>query len=48
MLIYLYMKGQGFAEYALIMLLVALIVIVVLALVGPSVGNMYSSVLGNI
>jgi pilus assembly protein Flp/PilA len=48
MLIYPYMKGQGFVEYALIMLLVALIVIVVLALVGPYVGNMYSSVVGNL
>ena len=34
--------GQGLVEYALIMLLVAIIVIVVLALLGPSVGNLYS------
>ena len=36
--------GQGLVEYALIMLLVAIIVIVVLALLGPSVGNLYSSI----
>jgi pilus assembly protein Flp/PilA len=48
MLFYSYLKGQGFVEYALIMLLVALIVIVVLALVGPYVGNMYSSVVTNL
>lgn len=37
-------KGQGFVEYALIMMLVALAVIVILALLGPSVGNMFSNV----
>jgi len=36
-------KGQGFVEYALIMLLVALAVIVILALLGPSIGNIYSN-----
>ena len=48
MLFYPYLKGQGFVEYALIMMLVALIVIVVLALVGPYIGNMYSSVISGI
>lgn len=37
-------KGQGLVEYALIMLLVAVAVIVILALLGPSVGNMFSNV----
>lgn len=41
-------KGQGLVEYALIMLLVAIIVIVVLALLGPPIGNMYSDVVRNI
>lgn len=41
-------KGQGLVEYALIMLLVALIVIVALALFGPAVGNLYSSVIQNL
>jgi pilus assembly protein Flp/PilA len=36
-------KGQGLIEYALIMLLVALAVIVVLAVFGPAVGTMYSN-----
>ena len=40
--------GQGLVEYALIMLLVAIIVIVVLALFGPAIGNLYSSVVQNI
>ncbi len=40
--------GQGLVEYALIMLLVAIIVIVVLALLGPPIGNMYSDVVRNI
>ena len=48
MLFYPHLKGQGFVEYALVMLLVALIVIIVLALLGPQVGNMYSSVVANL
>ncbi len=38
------MHGQGLVEYAFIMLLVAIVVIVILALLGPSVGNLYSSI----
>ena len=38
-------RGQGLAEYALIMLLIALAVIVILAVLGPVVGNMYSTIL---
>jgi len=41
-------KGQGLLEYALILMLVALIVIVVLALLGPAVGNMYSDIVPKI
>lgn len=37
-------RGQGLVEYAFIMLLVAIVVILVLALLGPSVGNLYSSI----
>lgn len=37
-------KGQGLVEYALILSLVALIVIVVLALLGPAIGNVFSVV----
>jgi pilus assembly protein Flp/PilA len=38
-------KGQGLLEYALIMMLVALIVLVILAVLGPSVGNMFSNLI---
>jgi len=38
-------EGQGLVEYALIIMLVAIIVLVILAVVGPSVGNMYSNVI---
>ena len=41
-------RGQGLVEYALILLLVALAVIVMLALFGPAVGNMFSKVMLNI
>jgi pilus assembly protein Flp/PilA len=40
--------GQGLVEYALIMLLVAMAVIVILALLGPSIGNLYSNVIEGI
>jgi pilus assembly protein Flp/PilA len=35
-------KGQGLAEYALIIVLVAIVVIAVLTLLGPVIGNMFS------
>ena len=38
-------KGQGLVEYALILSLVALIVIIVLALLGPAIGNVFSAVM---
>jgi pilus assembly protein Flp/PilA len=38
-------RGQGFVEYSLIMLLVALAVIVILALLGPQIGNLFSSII---
>jgi len=37
-------EGQGLVEYALILVLVALLVIVGLSLVGPSIGNIFSNV----
>ena len=36
--------GQGLVEYALILLLVALVVIAVLTLLGPQIGNVFSRV----
>ena len=43
-----FQNGQGLVEYALIMLFVAIMIIVVLAVLGPAVGNMYSQVVPNI
>jgi len=40
-------RAQGLTEYALIIMLVALIVIIVLALLGAPVANMYSSVVAS-
>ena len=37
-------KGQGLIEYAIILSLVALIVIAVMWLLGPTVGNNYSNI----
>lgn len=37
-------KGQGLVEYALILVLVAIAVIVVLGLLGESVGNVFERV----
>ena len=38
-------KGQGLVEYALILVLVALVVIVILALLGPAVGTIFSNII---
>lgn len=39
-------EGQGLVEYALILVLIAIIVIAVLTLMGPEVGNIFSTILG--
>lgn len=41
-------KGQGLVEYALILVLVAIVSIVILALLGPAVGNVFSNVIANL
>ncbi|MCS6907406.1 MAG: pilus assembly protein [Anaerolineales bacterium] len=41
-------KGQGFVEYGMILILVAVIVIVVAFLLGPAIGNMYSQIASGI
>ena len=38
-------RGQGLVEYALILILVFFVVLVVLVLLGPGIGNMYSMVI---
>ncbi len=37
-------KGQGLVEYALILVLVAIVVIAVLTFLGPIIGNVFSRV----
>ncbi len=37
-------KGQGLVEYALILVLVAVVVIAVLTLLGPIVANVFSEI----
>jgi len=41
-------KGQGLVEYALILVLVAVVVIAVLTLLGPIIGNVFSKVNDNL
>ena len=37
-------KGQGLVEYALILVLVAIVVIAVLMLLGPIIGGVFSTI----
>jgi pilus assembly protein Flp/PilA len=37
-------KGQGLVEYALILVLVALVVIAALLMLGPFIGNVFSKI----
>lgn len=37
-------KGQGLVEYALILVLVAIVVIAVLTVMGPMIGNVFSTI----
>ncbi len=41
-------EGQGLVEYALILVLVAIVVIAILLLVGPAVGNVFSQIVSNL
>lgn len=38
------MGGQGLVEYSLILALVSVVVIVILSILGPAVGNIFSSI----
>ena len=44
MLFSLQEKGQGLVEYAIILVLVAVLVIAVMRLLGPKIGNTFSSI----
>jgi pilus assembly protein Flp/PilA len=37
-------NGQGMVEYALVLVFVAIVIIAVISLFGPQVGNMYSRI----
>jgi pilus assembly protein Flp/PilA len=37
-------EGQGLVEYALILVLVAIVVIAILLVLGPAIGNVFSQV----
>ena len=37
-------KGQGLVEYALILIMVSIFVMVLLVLIGPQVGNIFSTI----
>lgn len=41
-------EGQGLVEYALILVLVAIVVIAVLLLLGPAVGDVFSNIITNL
>jgi len=45
MLKYIKEDGQGLVEYAFIIVLVAIIVLVILALLGPAIGNIFSNII---
>lgn len=37
-------SGQGLVEYALILVLVAIVAIAILAILGPQIGNVFSKI----
>jgi pilus assembly protein Flp/PilA len=37
-------RGQGLVEYALILVLVAVIAVAILAVMGPAIGNVFSNI----
>lgn len=41
-------EGQGLVEYALILVLVAIVVIVILSVLGPTIGNVFSDIVGEL
>ena len=41
-------EGQGLVEYALILVLVAVVVIAILLLLGPIIGNVFSSIVNQL
>jgi len=41
-------NGQGLVEYALVLVLVAVVVIAILTLLGPQIGNVFSRIINGL
>jgi pilus assembly protein Flp/PilA len=41
-------EGQGLVEYALILVLVAIVVIAILSILGPAIGATFSNIVQNL
>jgi pilus assembly protein Flp/PilA len=41
-------EGQGLVEYALVLVLVAVVIIAILTLLGPQIGNVFSRITGGL
>ncbi|MEM7331461.1 MAG: Flp family type IVb pilin [Chloroflexota bacterium] len=41
-------NGQGLVEYALVLVLVAVVVIAILTLLGPQIGNVFSRIVSGL
>lgn len=41
-------EGQGLVEYALVLVLVAVVVIAILTLLGPQIGNVFSQIVNGL
>ena len=41
-------EGQGLVEYALILVLVAIVVLVILAVLGPAIGGIFSKIVNGL
>jgi pilus assembly protein Flp/PilA len=41
-------EGQGLVEYALILVLIAIVVIAVLTLLGPQIGQVFSDIMASL
>ncbi len=41
-------EGQGLVEYALILVLVAIVVIAILLVLGPAIGNVFSTIVDSL
>jgi pilus assembly protein Flp/PilA len=43
-IMFIYEKGQGIVEYALIVTLIAIVVILAMNFLGPTIGNVFSEI----